>query len=81
MPPSEPVKTLHNYIGGMLLPPESSQYFDDLEPATGNPLARVPDSDARDIARAVTAASAAFPAWSTTPAAERSRLPAAVRRV
>ena len=66
--------TLRNYIGGELVPPEGGKYFDDLEPATGAPLAQVPASDAGDVAQAVAAAEAAFPAWSRTPAAERARI-------
>ncbi len=68
------MRTLSNYIAGELVPPESAQYLEDIEPATGKPLARVPDSDARDVARGVAAAAAAFPAWSETPAAQRSRI-------
>jgi aminomuconate-semialdehyde/2-hydroxymuconate-6-semialdehyde dehydrogenase len=68
------VRTLGNYIAGELVAPESARYLEDLEPATGQPLAKVPDSDARDVGRAVAAAAAAFPAWSGAPAAERSRI-------
>lgn len=68
------MRTLSNYIAGELVAPESARYLEDLEPATGQPLAKVPDSDARDIGRAVAAAAAAFPAWSGAPAAERSRV-------
>ena len=68
------MRTLRNYIAGELVPPESGRYFDDLEPATGAALARVPDSDGRDVAHAVAAAAAAFPAWSATAAAARSRI-------
>lgn len=68
------MRTLSNYIAGELVAPESARYLEDLEPATGQPLAKVPDSDARDIGSAVAAAAAAFPAWSGAPAAERSRV-------
>jgi aminomuconate-semialdehyde/2-hydroxymuconate-6-semialdehyde dehydrogenase len=68
------VRTLTNYIDGELVPPGSGDYLEDIEPATGSPFARAPDSDANDVARAVAAAEAAFPAWSRTPAAERSRV-------
>jgi aminomuconate-semialdehyde/2-hydroxymuconate-6-semialdehyde dehydrogenase len=68
------VRTLSNYIDGELVPPGSGEYLEDIEPATGSPFARVPDSDADDVARAAAAAEAAFPAWSRTPAAERSRM-------
>jgi aminomuconate-semialdehyde/2-hydroxymuconate-6-semialdehyde dehydrogenase len=64
--------TAANFIGGRFAPPVSGEYFADIEPGTGKPLAEVPDSDARDIAAAVEAAKAAFPKWSRTPAAERS---------
>jgi aminomuconate-semialdehyde/2-hydroxymuconate-6-semialdehyde dehydrogenase len=68
------VLTLANYIGGELVPPGAGRYLADVEPATGQPFARVPQSDGEDVTRAVTAAAAAFPAWSTLPAAERSRI-------
>ncbi|OLE68036.1 MAG: 2-hydroxymuconic semialdehyde dehydrogenase, partial [Bacteroidetes bacterium 13_1_20CM_4_60_6] len=45
-----------------------------IEPATGKPYSLVPDSDARDVEMAVAAAEQAFPAWSKTPAADRSRI-------
>jgi aminomuconate-semialdehyde/2-hydroxymuconate-6-semialdehyde dehydrogenase len=63
-----------NFIGGRFVVPHSGGYFDDINPATADPIAEVPDSDADDIDDAVRAAKAAFPAWSRTPAAERSRL-------
>ncbi|HEX9894434.1 MAG TPA: aldehyde dehydrogenase [Gemmatimonadales bacterium] len=63
-----------NYIDGDLVPPGSGCYLDKLDPATGQPSARVPASDAADVDRAVNAAGAAFPDWADTPAAERSRL-------
>ena len=49
-------------------------YLDDVNPATEEVIARIPDSDGRDIDDAVAAAKAAFPGWSRTPAMERSRL-------
>ncbi len=68
------VMLVANSIGGELVEPAGGSYFDDLEPATGRVCARVPDSDGRDVERAVAAAAEAFPAWSATPAAERSRV-------
>ncbi|HXH90046.1 MAG TPA: aldehyde dehydrogenase [Thermoanaerobaculia bacterium] len=61
-------------MGGEFRAPVSGLYFDDVNPATTEVIAEVPDSDERDIDNAVRAAKAAFPAWSKTPAAERSRL-------
>src|SRR5437660_1175207 len=66
--------TLANFIGGRNVPPATGAYLDDFEPATGAAFARVPDSDAADIDAAVKAAAAAYPAWSATSAAERSRI-------
>jgi aminomuconate-semialdehyde/2-hydroxymuconate-6-semialdehyde dehydrogenase len=66
--------TLCNYIAGELVPAGAGRYLEDLEPATGRLLARVPDSDEADVARAVAAGQAAFAEWSRTPAAERSRV-------
>jgi aminomuconate-semialdehyde/2-hydroxymuconate-6-semialdehyde dehydrogenase len=65
---------VQQFIGGAMLPPASGAYLDDIEPATGRVHARLPDGDERDVARAVAAAAAAFPAWSATPAAERARM-------
>ncbi|QSQ20348.1 aldehyde dehydrogenase [Pyxidicoccus parkwayensis] len=63
-----------NYIGGELLPASGNAWLDKPEPATGETYAKVPDSDEPDVQRAVEAASRAFPAWSATPAVDRSRL-------
>lgn len=63
-----------NFIAGRHIAPASGQYLDNVEPATGRVYSQVADGDARDVEAAVQAAVAAFPAWSRTPAAERSRL-------
>ncbi len=65
---------IQNFIGGELVAPIGGKYLDNIEPATGHPYSQVPDSDERDVERAVEAAESAFPEWSRTPAAERSRL-------
>ncbi|MHC4613126.1 MAG: aldehyde dehydrogenase [Planctomycetota bacterium] len=62
-----------NSINGEFAEPASGLYFDDIDPATGEVCGQVPDSDDRDVHRAVEAAKDAFPAWSETPAAERSQ--------
>jgi aminomuconate-semialdehyde/2-hydroxymuconate-6-semialdehyde dehydrogenase len=64
---------LGNFIGGAFVPPRSGTYLDDIDPATEEVIARIPDSDERDVDDAVRAGAAAFPAWSRTPAAERSK--------
>jgi aminomuconate-semialdehyde/2-hydroxymuconate-6-semialdehyde dehydrogenase len=63
-----------NFINGAFVPPRAGAYLDDIAPATGEVLAQIPDSDRDDVADAVRAAKAAFPAWSKTPAETRSRL-------
>lgn len=65
---------LGNFIGGAFVSPHSGDYFDDINPATAEVIAKIPDSDERDVDDAVRAAKAAFPAWSRMPAAERSNL-------
>jgi aminomuconate-semialdehyde/2-hydroxymuconate-6-semialdehyde dehydrogenase len=63
-----------NYVGGELVPPLSERYIDNHEPATGAVYSLTPDSDVRDVDRAVEAARQAFPSWSRTPAEERCRV-------
>jgi aminomuconate-semialdehyde/2-hydroxymuconate-6-semialdehyde dehydrogenase len=65
---------VRNLVGGALCDPAGAAWLPDFMPSTGKHLADVPDSDERDIDAAVQAAKAAFPSWSRTPAAERSRL-------
>ena len=68
------MRELLNFIDGSFCEPASSRHFDNVDPAVGRPYSTVPQSDERDVARAVDSASRAFAAWSTTPATERSRL-------
>ena len=68
------MERLQNYINGQLVPPASGNYIDNYQPATGKVYSLIPDSDAADVEAATQAAKAAFPAWSTTPAGERSRI-------
>src|SRR4051812_17670146 len=69
---------IRNYIAGLFVDAASGATLDKFDPATGEAIAQLPDGDAQDVDRAVQAARAAFPAWSRTPAAERSRLLLAV---
>ncbi len=63
-----------NFINGRHVEPAAGAYLDNVEPATGQIYSRVADSDARDVEQAAQAAADAFPGWSRTPAAERSRI-------
>lgn len=50
---------LKNFINGEFV--QSRQFLDSFNPATGEVLAKVPDSDALDVEQAVRAAKNAFP--------------------
>lgn len=71
------VRTLANYIDGRAVAPAGGAYLDDLAPATGEVIARVPRSTEVDIERAVGAARAAMAEgspWRRTTASERADL-------
>ena len=61
-------------IGGQWLDAEGGRTFDDLDPFTGDVVARVAAGTRADAARAIRAAADAFPAWSKSPPAERQRI-------
>ena len=63
---------IRNYIDGAFLDPVGGQFLDNIDPSTGNAYGLIPRSQAADVDLAVTAAKAAFPAWSSLSAAERS---------
>ncbi len=67
------MQSIANFVDGRFQPPASTAYLDNVDPATGRPYSRVPDSDARDVDAACEAARRAFPAWSATPAEQRCR--------
>jgi hypothetical protein len=54
------VLTICNFIDNALVPPANGEYVDSYNPATGAVWARVPDSCARCVDAAVTAAQRAF---------------------
>ncbi|HEX4723151.1 MAG TPA: aldehyde dehydrogenase family protein [Pseudonocardiaceae bacterium] len=64
-------------IGGEVVE-TSVQRIDVVDPATETVIASVPAGTAADVDAAVSAATAAFPAWSATPVAERAAI---VRRI
>ena len=63
---------IRNYIDGAFLDPVGGQFLDNIDPSTGNAYGLIPRSQAADVDLAVAAATAAFPAWSSLSAAERS---------
>lgn len=62
---------LPNYIGGLWQMPSTSELLDVRNPATAEPLARVPLSAEQDLNAAAEAAARALPNWRRTPAGER----------
>jgi betaine-aldehyde dehydrogenase len=66
------IGTLQNFIDGERVPSEGESE-PVLNPATGEELARAPQSTAEDVDRAVKAARKAFVGWSQTTPAQRSR--------
>ena len=71
--PTPPVQ-IRNFIDGQFVEPLGGRYLENIEPATGKPYSQVADSGPADVELAVAAAEKAFPIWSHTPAAERSRI-------
>jgi NAD-dependent aldehyde dehydrogenases len=65
------MQKIENYIGGELCGPISENYLDNYDPATGEVYSLIPDSDERDVERAVEAARGAFPVWSRMSAEAR----------
>jgi aminomuconate-semialdehyde/2-hydroxymuconate-6-semialdehyde dehydrogenase len=63
-----------NLIDNDLREPRSGAWLDDVNPATSEVIARIPDSNADDVNDAVLAAQRAFPAWSSTTAEHRSKI-------
>lgn len=65
---------LENYIGGNLIGPLSGNFIDNINPATGEVVGQIPDSNERDVNIAVEAAKKAFVNWSITSSEERFRI-------
>lgn len=67
-------KQILNYINGEFADPENGRFVDNVNPATGEVYSLTPDSDADDVALAVSAAKAAFESWSKTSNEERFKV-------
>ncbi len=68
---SEP-QLLRMFICGRWVEADSGKVFEVRDPATGDPVALVPNGDAYDTSQSVRAAAKAFPLWSRLPAKERA---------
>jgi malonate-semialdehyde dehydrogenase (acetylating)/methylmalonate-semialdehyde dehydrogenase len=66
-----PLTKIPNYVNGQWVDSSASDWLDVTNPATGEAIAKVPLSDAREVGAAVDAAAAAFPGWRRTPPEDR----------
>ncbi|MGB5411465.1 MAG: aldehyde dehydrogenase family protein [Woeseiaceae bacterium] len=61
------------FIGGEFVKPQSGRYFDSINPATEEKLARVADANEADVDKAVKAAREGYKVWSRMKPAERGK--------
>jgi malonate-semialdehyde dehydrogenase (acetylating)/methylmalonate-semialdehyde dehydrogenase len=66
--------TVRNFIGGRWETPSTANTEPVYNPATGEGIAETPLSTAADVDRAVKAAAAAYPKWSSTPVVQRMQV-------
>ena len=66
------MRRLANFIGGEWVEPKSGEYVVLINPATGQPFAEMPVSNAADIDLAVGTAEKAFASWKRTTPSQRS---------
>lgn len=66
------MKKILNFIGGNFQEPETGEFLDVVEPATGENYAIMPRSGKADVDRAVKAAEGAFEEWSTSSLEDRA---------
>ena len=70
------------FIGGEFVPPEKGRYFDTINPANEEKLARVAEASAADIDKAVAAAREAYTKrWSRLPGRERGKYVYRIARI
>lgn len=62
---------IKNFIDGEFLLSTSGQYIDDINPATGELIGKITNSNAQDVQNAVDAASSALQSWSSLTIGER----------
>src|SRR5574341_980511 len=60
-----------NYVNGEWLKPNVEDYYEVINPATGQVIAQTPLCSAEHVGAAAQAAAAAFPAWRRTPVGDR----------
>ena len=68
------MKKILNFINGEFVEPSSREYLDNISPITGDVYSLIPDSDERDVQKALKAANEASLGWAQTQASERSQI-------
>ena len=66
------MRRLANFIGGESVAPQSGTYVELMNPATGQPFAEMPVSNAHDVDSALSVAAKAFASWKRTTPSQRS---------
>ena len=61
------------FINGAFVKPNSKKYFDTINPATDEVIAKIAEANKKDIDLAVKSARIAFKSWSKLPAKERGK--------
>jgi malonate-semialdehyde dehydrogenase (acetylating) / methylmalonate-semialdehyde dehydrogenase len=67
------MQTVRNFVGGEWLSPTPANFYELTNPATGEPLGKVPMCGTTEVSEAVRAAREAFPKWRETPVVQRCR--------
>ena len=67
-------RQFRQFIGGEWVDAVSGETFDDHNPYTGDVFAKVAAGSREDARRAIDAAAEAFPAWASTPPAQRQQV-------
>ncbi|QOD62216.1 aldehyde dehydrogenase [Polaribacter haliotis] len=65
---------IKNYINGKFEDPIKGEYIDNYNPSIGEIYGQIPNSSKDDVEKAVEAAEKAFPSWSNTTLATRSKI-------
>ena len=68
------IPDLRNLVNGAFVPAKEGALIDNLGPATGQVIARIPRSTKADVDAAVAAAKVALPGWAKTSVADRAAL-------
>ena len=63
-----------NFINGEFVPPVNGRYFDNYSPIDDSLIAKYPQSDEKDVEKAIEAANRAKESWGNTSAADRATL-------